>query len=123
MFRIFRPALVLFASALLCVGLIATRPLPARPNVALESGNQAPQADLIPTLEVRPVTPTPDIALIERPQPSPLWADAEIESASIKAESLRIRVLPALATRGESAPVPAPAPAPARIPGDGPRMA
>src|SRR5690349_20740102 len=104
MFRIFRPALVLFASALLCVGLIATRPLPARPDAALGSGNRAPQADLIPTLEVRPVEPTPDIAPIERPRHLPLWAGAELESASVKAESLRIYALLAPATKVEPAP-------------------
>src|SRR5262245_51095056 len=123
MFRIFRPALVVFASVLLCVGLIATRPLPADPSAALGSSNRALQVELTPTLEVRPVEPTPAIAPIERPRQSPLWAGAEIESVSVKAESLRIRALLAPAAKVEPAPEPAPAPVPVRIPGNGPRMA
>jgi hypothetical protein len=123
MFRIFRPALVVFASAMLCVGLIATRPLPAQPSAALGSSNRASQADLIPTLEIRPVEPTPGIAPIERTGHSPLWTGAELESVSIKAESLRIRALLASAAKVAPAPEPAPAPVPARIPGNGPRMA
>jgi hypothetical protein len=121
MFRIFRPALVLFASALLCVGLIATRPLPALPSAS--PAGRAQPAELIPTLEVRPVTPTPEVGLIERSQNSSIWSSVEIESASIKAEALLAQALLASTMKVETAPEPAPVPAPARIPGDGPRMA
>jgi hypothetical protein len=123
MFRIFRPALVLFASALLGIGLIAARPLPTRSSVAPSADGGAPQAELVPTLEARPLTPTVEVAQIERPQSSPLWSSAEVEVASIKAESLRALALRASVTKAEAAPEPAPDPAPARIPGDGPHMA
>ena len=119
MFRIFRPALVLFASTLLCAGLIAARPLPARPAASIASAGRSLRAELIPTLEVRPVAATPDAAPIVRPRRPLLRAGAEVESALIKAESLRNRILPASAPKT----APAPEPAPARIPGDGPRMA
>jgi hypothetical protein len=123
MFRIFRPALILLASALLCVGLIATRPVPAQLGGSPYAAGQAQPAQLIPTLEVRPATPTPDIALSERPQGLTIWAGTEVEGPALKAEALRIRGPAAPAPRIEAAPQPAPAPAPARIPGDGPHMA
>jgi hypothetical protein len=118
MFRIFRPALVLLASALLCAGLIAARPLPARPAASIVSAGRLPLAQLIPTLEARPVIATPDLAPTARPQRPLLRASADIDSARIEADAPRTRELPPPAPRAE----PAPAPAPARLPGDGPRM-
>ena len=121
MFRIFRPALVLFASALLSAGLIAARPLPTHPVASIVSAGPPPYAELIPTLEARPITATPEAAPTAQPQHSLLRAGAEIESAFVRAEALQYRAQ--LVPAAKVAPEPAPAPAPARIPGDGPRMA
>jgi hypothetical protein len=123
MFRIFRPALILLVSALLCVGLIATRPLPARPSASPALAGRAQPVGLLPTVELGQITPAPEVARIERAQFSPIWSSAESESASIKAEALRAQAQLASTMKVETAPEPAPVPAPARIPGDGPRMA
>jgi hypothetical protein len=112
MSRIFRRALVLFASALLCASLLAVRPLPDRPEPSAASADPFAFAELIPTLEARPTSVASPTALPARPL---LKADAEFEIVILERESRSIPAPPA--------PAPEPAPAPARIPGDGPRMA
>jgi hypothetical protein len=118
MFRIFRHALVLLASALLCASLIAARPLPPSSAPPAASADQALFADLLPSLNAGLPQAMPEAAPRMPAQHPLLWQGDDVEIA-IAAAAPPPSSLPAAALSAE----PAPEPAPARIPGNGPRMA
>jgi hypothetical protein len=115
LFRIFRAAFVLLASMLLCIGLMAARPLPPAAPIAAPSIQQPLAAMLEPVA----AGPAPEAgatspALPARPVSR---AGGEIEAEIRVARLERPRRAPAPALRSDTLP------APARIAGDGPRMA
>jgi hypothetical protein len=114
MFRIFRPALVLLVSTLVCGSLIAARPLPPPATPAIAPPGDASLPELFSALNARLATATPnrEPSTIEPGESLPLGDDPASDAGN------RRRPQPA-PTMSQPAPAVL---APVRISGSGPRM-
>jgi hypothetical protein len=115
MFRIFRSMFVLLASTLLCIGLIAARPLPPAAPIVVPS-TQQPLAGVFSPVATEPA-PTAGAANSAPAARTVSQAGGEIETERRRARQARPRRAPP-PVQGSDA-----LPAPSRIAGDGPRMA